>query len=382
MKRSGFCCTSLLLATLITISFSIHADTLSPTEEARRTVELMGGPERVRQAARESLDKGGSDNILWAEQLAHYLLLLDPGDKVAMSIRDNEPDSLPSPASDTSEHLSARYLFPGADPWNLDRNYVAASVADADWTIDEVFPGTKLILEGRYTFSRSTVAPPERDCDCAPLPPSTKLVGTVGTHLQWGEGETGLEYGRLTFSPLSYLRRFETSRDGFSPLRDTLEFGVLTASKDDPLGIDDYYELSLIRASRTWQWQPGKSGFNVTLGLGGWLGYAWATSTDPRYEEVTNPIIGNAFKATVNREDWGSLYLEQRVVNGFTFSSPSAGGSVSREARLRGGYINEFYGCLSLDLYFEKRSFNFTDHRLEDLYTKSRRIGAALGCSF
>jgi hypothetical protein len=76
------------------------------------------------------------------------------------------------------------------------------------------------------------------------------------------------------------------------------------------------------------------------------------------------------------------LYLEQGVVKCFTLSSPARGGSVSREARLRGGYLNRFYRCLTVDLFFDKRSFNFADPNLVDLYTKSRRVGAKLGCVF
>ena len=279
-------------------------------------------------------------------------------------------------------HAQAEYLFPAADPWNFDQNYVSASVADAQWTIDEVFPGTKLIVEGRYSFYRGQADPAKRDCACEPLPVPRKTIGTVSAHLQWGEGESGLEYGRLSVTSLGYTWIYETARGEFRPLRDTLTWGGLQAGKDDPLGIKEYYEFSLVEGSRTWQWQPGESAFLFTLGVQGWVGYAWAKSVDPTYSEVSNPIVGSAFKATVNRPAWGQVYVEQRVANGFTFSSPSAGGTVSREARFRAGYLNRVYRCLSLELYVEKRSFNFTDHRLDDLYTKSKRAGASLGCAF
>jgi hypothetical protein len=369
---------------------------LSAQEEARRSVELMGGADRVRAAAREATAEGGRENWAWALKLSDYLLLLDDQDQVAISIRESASRSLAGESSESSptEHeqlavaqstglpQSRDFLFPAADPWNFDKNYLSASVADADWTINEVFPGTKLILDGRYSFSREWAVPRELDCDCEPLPIPRRMVGTVNAHLQWGEGETSLEYGRLSVTGLGYLRRYDTVRGRFSPLRDSLRWGVLQAGKDDPLGIDDYYEFSLVGGGRTWQWQPSKSAFIFTVGVQGWVGYSWATSTNETYSDVSNPIIGSSFKGTISAPRWGQLFVEQRVVNGFTLSSPSAGGSVSREARFRAGYIKRLQSCLSLELYVEKRSFNFNDHRLDDLYTKSQRLGASLGCTF
>jgi hypothetical protein len=111
-------------------------------------------------------------------------------------------------------------------------------------------------------------------------------------------------------------------------------------------------------------------------------GYSWADSVDETYQEVSNLIVGSALRASVAHEGWGDVYLQQRVVNGFTVSSPARGGAVSREARFRFGYTRRMSNCLVMDLFVEKRSFNFSDPQLPDLYTKSRRIGAELGCSF
>src|SRR5690606_7761837 len=91
--------------------------------------------------------------------------------------------------------------------------------------------------------------------------------------------------------------------------------------------------------------------------------------------------IGSWGKGTVSRERWGSFYIEQRVVNGWTFSSPARGGSVQREAHARAGYTNRLRGCLDIEVFAEKRSFNFADPNLADLYTKSKRVGAALSCT-
>ena len=364
---------------------------LSAEEEAWRTVELMGGVTRVRAAAAEALEKGGEEDIAWARVLADYLLLIDDQDSLANSIvhpdsetsNDLPAESQPDYADQVAQSGADDWLFPAADSWNFDQNYVSVSVAEADWTIDEVFPGTKVIAEGRYSFYRGMADPVETDdCECEPLPTPRKTMGTIKAHLQWGEGETGLEYGRLSATYLGYVRTYDRVRGEFSRLRDTLRWGEIQIGKDDPLGIEDYYEFTLVDGSRTWQWQPKKSDFLFTVGLNGFFGYAWATSTNEIYADVSNPIIGSALKMSVNREGWGGLFVEQRVVNGFTLSSPSAGDSTSREARFRAGYINDLPGCLSFELYVEKRSFNFSDHRLDDLYTKSRRTGALLGCEF
>ena len=167
----------------------------------------------------------------------------------------------------------------------------------------------------------------------------------------------------------------------FQPVSDTLEWGVARLSKDDPLGIDSYKELSAVELARTWQYRHSESSpwfFNIGLNLS--LGYAWAESIDESYQKVSNPIIGTWFRGTVGRRSWGEIYLEQRVINGFTFSSPARGGSVSREAVARLGYRHELKSCLNLEIFAEKRSFNFSDPNLVDLYTKSRRTGVELSC--
>ena len=72
------------------VADSKMTNALSAGEEARRTVELMGGVERVRSAALEALESGGEENIAWAQTLADYLLLIDDSDPVALSIFDAE----------------------------------------------------------------------------------------------------------------------------------------------------------------------------------------------------------------------------------------------------------------------------------------------------
>jgi hypothetical protein len=38
--------------------------------------------------------------------------------------------------------------------------------------------------------------------------------------------------------------------------------------------------------------------------------------------------------------------------------------------------------CLSAEVFAEKRSFNFTDLHLTDLYTSSKRVGVEISCTF
>ena len=54
-----------------------------------------------------------------------------------------------------------------ADAWDISEDYAGVAIAEAHWTIDEAFPGTKVILDGRYslratryaTHSRKTLSP-------------------------------------------------------------------------------------------------------------------------------------------------------------------------------------------------------------------------------
>jgi len=270
-----------------------------------------------------------------------------------------------------------------ADSWDIADDYGGIAVAEARWTIDEAFPGTKVILDGRYSLGRQTGQPRARACDCGePLPAAERLRNTFSAHLQWGKGETGLEYGTLSYTWKASQRSYAANSEGsFRTLRDTLEWGILTVERDDPLGIDSYVEIDLARASRTWQFAVPASPWRFTLGINASAGYAWADSFDETYDDVSNMTIGSWGKGTVSRERWGSFYIEQRVVNGWTFSSPARGGSVQREAHARAGYTNRLRGCLDIEVFAEKRSFNFADPNLADLYTKSKRVGVALSCT-
>lgn len=60
---------------------------LSEAEEARRTVEMMGGVSTVRKAAAEAARKGGLANWRWSLKLTSLLLQLDPADAEARKVR-------------------------------------------------------------------------------------------------------------------------------------------------------------------------------------------------------------------------------------------------------------------------------------------------------
>ena len=125
------------------------------------------------------------------------------------------------------------------------------SIAEEHWTVDESFPGTKIIFAGRYTLRRGEFESRTPACQCEqqPLPPRERFIGTFGGHLQWGQGYSDVDYGTASFT--------------------------------------------------SWAWKRD-------------------LSADAAHEPP--------------RETWGSIYLEQRVENGWTFSSPARGGPVSRAA--------------------------------------------------
>jgi hypothetical protein len=268
------------------------------------------------------------------------------------------------------------------DTWDIEQSYAAFAIADAHWTIDDTFPGRKLILEGNYTFNSRPGNAPDSDCACDPEPTPQRLVATLNAHLQWGSGETALEYGVISFSSFAWEWEHPLDDGDFDVVRDTVEWGVLRLAEDDPLGIESYAELTVARGARTWGYHAAGSPWSYTVGVNVSGGFAWADSTDDRYQDVSNLIAGAWIRGTVARAGWGSLYLEQRVVNGWGLSSPARSGSISREARARLAYQRNLPHLLSLEVFAEKRSFNFADPDLQNLYTASKRIGVQIARLF
>ena len=62
---------------------------LSLREEATRTVNMMGGPAAVREAAVKANDEGGLANWRWTLKLTSMLLELDPADAGVLALRAN-----------------------------------------------------------------------------------------------------------------------------------------------------------------------------------------------------------------------------------------------------------------------------------------------------
>ncbi len=60
---------------------------LSVNEETRRMVEMMGGAQKVRSAARDAVDEGGFPNWSWALKLTSLLLEIDENDEEARTVR-------------------------------------------------------------------------------------------------------------------------------------------------------------------------------------------------------------------------------------------------------------------------------------------------------
>ena len=60
---------------------------LAVSEESRRMVDMMGGAEKVRSAARGAADEGGFANWSWALKLTSLLLEIDPADQEARQTR-------------------------------------------------------------------------------------------------------------------------------------------------------------------------------------------------------------------------------------------------------------------------------------------------------
>jgi alkyl sulfatase BDS1-like metallo-beta-lactamase superfamily hydrolase len=67
---------------------------LSESEEARRTVEMMGGSSAVRKAAAGAAKKGGLANWRWSLKLTSLLLQLDPADAEARRVRADSARAL------------------------------------------------------------------------------------------------------------------------------------------------------------------------------------------------------------------------------------------------------------------------------------------------
>lgn len=267
-------------------------------------------------------------------------------------------------------------LMAHADNWDLGQNSVRLGIADVDWTISPDFHGTKLLLGGRYVLERGAATAYEQP-DAEILKYRFDLA-----NFQYGDSPTDLEYAVLGFTYWTYQNKKDAgSAMTFNTVRDQLELLQANASFDDSLGVDYYYELNAGKVGRFWSYRHSEgSPFSITFGLNGSLGWAWASSGDPSYADVSNPTMGLWNVLIIGHERWGQFYIDSRVVSGFTFGEPKS--TTSREANARFGIRRDFSNNIALDFFGEKRSFHFSAFDIPDLYTKARRIALELTYKF
>jgi hypothetical protein len=285
--------------------------------------------------------------------------------------------------------LAIAAIFLAASPafgqkWELSENKLGLGVFGAEWTISEDFPGTKVVFDGQYSIMRKPgQVSEERRCCIEPNQPEHS-IGLVEAHLQWGLGETGLEYAEVELTPWATQWDSDAARKkGVHTARDIVEWGVFQFGHDDPLGVESYTSISLARGGRLWDYKwSATSPFSVLFGFQASLGWNWSESIDQNYRNVSTPFVGLFVNLAIAHEKWGALYTADRTINGFTLSNPTRGGASSREARIRFGYFNQVYRCLAVDFFFEKRSFYFLESGRPDLYTSSKRYGGELSCRF
>jgi hypothetical protein len=273
-----------------------------------------------------------------------------------------------------------------ADDWDINQNFVKIGIIEAAWTIDpNKFEGTKALVDAHFTINRKMIEPKQTEGCCPPKPPAERLIGVLDGDFQFGDSDTDLEYVVVAATPLAYQRNTDLKAKKFMIVRETLEWGQLLYSRDDPLGIDYYVEFTAAKAGPTWAYKHSeKSPWSIIFGVKASLGWAWASSVNPIYKNVSNGIMGLFNQVALAHETWGRLYFHQRLVNGWSISNPmaSSSGSISREAQIRGGYSKIFKSGFTIDLIAEKRSFYFSDPVIPSQYTQGRRLGVEIGYQF
>jgi len=267
-----------------------------------------------------------------------------------------------------------------AEIWDIHEKSFGAAIAYEDKAADPGFNGAKLFIDGRYVFgSQQGEVSERRKCCSMPSKPEY-FYGLLNGQLRFGFEGAGMECVRLDFTPWGalYEPTIESTKD-LQATGDVLKLGAVRFISDDPLDVDYYLELSLFRAGRAGAYQWSKESPQAVAG-GVMLvtGWSWAETKVEGYSEVSNPFAGIAFNLAWEHDRWGSLYTNNRFVNGFSFSNPSRGHPMVREARVTFGYLKELTGNLDLDIYFEKKSFYFDEGGLPGLYRMSRAAAVDL----
>jgi len=267
-----------------------------------------------------------------------------------------------------------------AELWDMREKSFGAAIAEEDKATDPRFNGTKLFLDGRYFF-KSKVGEVSEKRKCCALPAKPEyFYGLIEGQLRFGFEGTGLEYVMLDFAPLAAM--YEPTVESPNSLRataDALKLGAVRFISDDPLEVDYYLELSFFRAGRNgiYQWNR-ESPAAITGGVQLLTGWSWAETKVQGYSDVSNPFVGIVFNLAWEHDRWGSIYMDNRFVNGFSLSNPTRGHPMVREARVAFGYLKQLTDNLWLDLVGEKKSFYFDEGGLPGLYRMSRSVALDL----
>jgi hypothetical protein len=267
-----------------------------------------------------------------------------------------------------------------AELWDMREKSFGAAIAYESKTTDPKFEGTKLFIDGRYFFnSKQGEVSEKRKCCALPAKPEY-FYGMLEGQLRFSfEGE-GLEYVMLDFTPWAGL--YEPTVESPNSLRattDAVKLGAVRFISDEPLDVDYYLELSFFRAGRNgiYQWNR-ESPQAITGGVQLLTGWSWAETKVQGYSDVSNPFVGIVFNLAWEHDRWGSVYMDNRFVNGFSFSNPTRGHPMVREARVAIGYVKQMTDNFWLDIYGEKKSFYFDEGGLPGLYRMSRAVAADL----
>ena len=136
---------------------------LSESEEAARTVQMMGGPAAVRNAAASASAQGGLANWRWTLKLTSLLLDLDPADAEARELRADSARALgqrTSSANARGFYLTEALQLEGAlkvqgQPMTLDaiRRFVGTPGAEqlAAASVDENLQFVRYLVDPRKT---------------------------------------------------------------------------------------------------------------------------------------------------------------------------------------------------------------------------------------
>lgn len=262
-----------------------------------------------------------------------------------------------------------------ADNWDLTRNTLRLGIANVGWTVSEDFQTKKLLLDTNFVFERLDSSADEGKI-------TEQLNYLFDVHLQFGNNPDKLDHAVVAYTYRAYQvsRNLRSSRS-IQIVRDQLELASLITGYDDTLNVDYYTELEAGRVGRFWSYRPSdKSSFTVSLGLNASLGWAWTESVDTRYASVSNPVMGFWNVLILEHGRLGQLYFDRRVKNGFHFGIPDQ--SSAREANIRFGYRKDFSNCIAVDIFAEKRSFQYSSFDMPDLYDKTKRFGAQVVCQF